>query len=824
MNNAQCIEALLMRLQSRYSKDDIEFFENEMGHSPIIEDLHNYSQSKVTTSQVIRQYLKLHQANKKDFPCPFKLSRLEKMNEAVFKENLKQVNSRHKSSSSKCPPNKKFLSIAEKGVAKFKKKTQKLTEIESNHLISKFEKITSHQFSEPPQMKFVGNMQAKLDNWTPPTGNTVDINMAQLGALPILTGALKTQDGGFHVLNILPDSGASMSCSSALLLEKVGKTIKDLTPVPGYKIKTANGLSECCGKITLTIYLSHHTRKVYHIFCEVLILPAESCTLDKLLLSYGDLIRLAAEWKFTDKKPSISLECFDQQNKLRRKKFLVNTPPQTPITDINLTRAEYITANSISDFNTMNDSGDSLTNNMLPLGLYLTSCKSHHDLGISQCELPHNEGPQLKGKREKIDISEISETNTQSPDYDIAPPLSDLEDHVSQRFEFPDLAMTGKSAKITKNPSLPKVDHLPEPHRTKFQELFKKYEHIFSQGTWDLGLINWPPIRIEYDKNNPAYDPPRPLNDNQFLLLTDACDKMVEAGIIQERSGDTRWNSNLMAVPTSTEENKRMNLILADCASKEDRLEILRKGLRPVLDLRSCNKKVGSNYGTLVLPRFEELLSKHHNRVRSGIDLRKAFFQIPLHESCREIFSFRVRSRTFQFLRLVQGFSRSPNIMAEILSTVLSEASFERFKLKYPILKNVIHDLSFLFFVDDITILSDHDLHVHYLLWLFVCIQFDRFDILINPAKCSVAQENSELLGYQLNSSDRTYCLNPERALYFRNLRPPATRQALISILSLFNYFRSLVPALKLLCQNMLVLARSKNPIIFKKTHYREFF
>ena len=58
MNDAQCIQAILMRFQSRFSQDDVDFFETEMGHSPIIEDLHDYNQSTVISSQIIRQYLK----------------------------------------------------------------------------------------------------------------------------------------------------------------------------------------------------------------------------------------------------------------------------------------------------------------------------------------------------------------------------------------------------------------------------------------------------------------------------------------------------------------------------------------------------------------------------------------------------------------------------------------------------------------------------------------------------------------------------------------------------------------------------------------------
>ena len=153
-------------------------------------------------------------------------------------------------------------------------------------------------------------MEKALRHWEPSNQKILDINYSQIGTLPIMVGALKSKNGEFKVINILPDSGASLSVASAQLLELMGLSLKDLDPVPGYQIKTANGLSDCCGKIRVQLFLNHASKVIYYIHCDILILPADSCTLDKILLSYHDLIQLKAEWKFNGTCPSISLDCY----------------------------------------------------------------------------------------------------------------------------------------------------------------------------------------------------------------------------------------------------------------------------------------------------------------------------------------------------------------------------------------------------------------------------------------------------------------------------------------------------------------------------------
>ena len=92
-------------------------------------------------------------------------------------------------------------------------------------------------------------------------------------------------------------------------------------------------------------------------------------------------------------------------------------------------------SHSLSELESMNKSID-LPDPQLPLGLYLSSCKSHFDIGINECETAYGNSP-IKGMEDKN--PHLCATNTESPDYDIAPPLSDLEEHISQRYEFPNL-------------------------------------------------------------------------------------------------------------------------------------------------------------------------------------------------------------------------------------------------------------------------------------------------------------------------------------------------------------------------------------------------
>ena len=899
----------------------------QVGYPQNFQDLECNSDphGKVITSKIIRKYMKLYKQDPKAFPSPFEYDRLDNIAEKLGEKELEKEKEKVKlgaETNNQPPPLKKKSKrkVKRKIKGEVMKKNSTLNKdnvIDNTELINTINLALNKHKADRVEaaMALLSFCEKRLNSYElinkSPDGiqndNLIEINYSESAYLPIIDGKFINASGVSSSINLVLDTGASMSVVSEETLGTMGFDPRDITPAPQYKIKTANGISQASGLADLKIYLLSEAGSLYYITFQVLVISDKY--LDKLLLSFKDLINLECVWDLRSVEPKVTLNCMTvATNSPIRRSFGISAPSKLkePLHQINVCNEQIY---FISDSNQSSGSADesdleewldselaikdrSADFKHVYMNEYVQSCQAHDDLELkcdninaggnhpqleldSSTELDCNENILPRDNLESLYFSEsklddygqwwceddtinkvpvdtlYSYSETQSQDNKCTPfqvleqdvvnqlshddrPIDQFNNSNDSAVDRPNTDFAGnnseksKSAEISSEEKLrskfPDVSHLKPEDARKFTELFHNYEGAFSNNSLDIGSVNFPPIELN-SGCQPVFDKPRPFSEDQYLLVENAVQELMEAGCVEECSNQSLWNANLMLVSSGADDGtKRTSNTLAETRTLAERLEILKKGWRCVTDFRKHNIRLKNRYGGMILPSFQTMLSKHYRKFRSQIDLRKAFFNVRISEKSKDIFTFRIRNRCFRYSVLPMGFCESPAIFCDILTLILSESSFLDFQAKHPEIQHLVYNDVILAFVDDITLLTEQSVQQHLLVWDYILSRLTMFNLKLNGSKCKVLAPDGDLLGYSINTQNGTYHLSPSRTQHFANAKPPTNRQQLVSQLSQWNYYRDLVPSLKHIAQHLLILARSKGKIMFTKVHYKEFY
>lgn len=155
---------------------------------------------------------------------------------------------------------------------------------------------------------------------------------------------------------------------------------------------------------------------------------------------------------------------------------------------------------------------------------------------------------------------------------------------------------------------------------------------------------------------------------------------------------------------------------------------------RWVVDLRGVNKLTKSD--AYPLPRVNTILDQLRDaRYISSIDLKSAYFQVPLEESSKEKTAFIIPGRgLFQFKRMPQGLKTSAATWQRLIERVLGE----------DLKENVF------VYLDDIIIVSKSFEH-HLELLTKVFERLEKAGLTINMEKCQLCRSELTYLGYVVN-------------------------------------------------------------------------
>ena len=429
---------------------------------------------------------------------------------------------------------------------------------------------------------------------------------------------------------------------------------------------------------------------------------------------------------------------------------------------------------------------------------------------------------------------------------------------------------------------LPDMSSLDDYWKEKYTKLFSHFRDVFSKTKYDFVQSNLDPVDIELkDDSKPAFDRVRRYGVVEMLLIDEYIDNLVKAGHVRELTETTSpYNHCLVLVYRQNPDEKVFISSKADRAnlSNEDRLELLRKSSRLCADMRSLNKQCKSA-GGMHLSRFSEILPAFSHRVLSSLDIKSGYNILKLTKESSMYTAFVHRNKQYIWLTLPQGLAQSPSLFVRRLSTVLSDkyytafskemnqrledrqhhelliydcdargqtacSQLRRLKEKNPqktytdlalenenkileeyeysrvLIEGLHHQIEA--YLDDVLCLSGNNLD-HYYIVYFVMYVFYKYKIKIASKKFQLVGENITYLGYDINTKKNEYGLTVSRRKNFENWLMPTTRSALVSRLCIGSYFSNVILSFKVITQCLSYLAKTKGDFRIQEIHRREF-
>ena len=632
----------------RYTPLECSYFQEFTGQPLDALDLdqsNDYSASTAT----IRKYLKYHKEDPEKYPTPFRFDKLEAeipKTEKPYRPNKNKVRDRNK---------------AESELLEFK----------------------NHEYSKVVQDNKSLKRGAVNKGKYAPTYKKKEfiLNHIHIESLPSLTGGIKGKKNEIIGTVILPDTGSEISVLSAKKFYELGYSDNELDQSHIFQINTATGQDSSLGMICLDVFLKAMNGIFYRIEVYFVVIKQD---IDKILIGYNDLKRYASKWDLSDGVDTMILTVLNPDNSLVRRKFstLSAKEPLPMRAKLSDRWATFYTEHYPNISNNVLNCHQLEWNGELASGLCQYQLESECNImgikwpvrakftytnRVNKTTKEEISGVLMPGSNniptfteEELDLLD-EQVNSQDPE-SLFPAFNDIDDQVLEKVSFPILETRQEIENKANNKenkrlsNIPDCKYVPGKYKKKFEALFLEYEDVFAASQFDIGTVNIPPIKINHDPNDPVFETPKRYTPDELLILDDYLEQMLESGIIEKVSTESKFNSNLVLVISSPHESKKVRSSLKDNLSKEDRLAALKKSLRPCLDLRKVNSKLGNPNCTLSLPSLEQLLPDLRNTLASTTDCKKGYFQLDLEEKSRDIFSFMVNGQSYRFCRLAQGF------------------------------------------------------------------------------------------------------------------------------------------------------------------------
>lgn len=264
-----------------------------------------------------------------------------------------------------------------------------------------------------------------------------------------------------------------------------------------------------------------------------------------------------------------------------------------------------------------------------------------------------------------------------------------------------------------------------------------------------------------------------PLSPAMQVHLNKEIDEMLKLGVIQP--SQSPWCSPLWLVPKSSGE------------------------YRVCFDGRKLNSVTVKD--TYPMPQIDSILNKLRDaKYLTSIDLRQAFFQIPLEESSRPKTAFAVYGKgLFEFRVMPFGLANSPKTMVRLMDRVLNPA---------------LVPFCFVYLDDIIVATPTFPLHIKILSQVFQ--QLKNAQLTVNLKKCEFCRSSLKFLGFIVDKDGlRT---NPEKVDAILNYPTPKNTTEIKRLIGLVGWYRRFIKDFSTLSSpiNNLLHGRKKGqPIVW---------
>lgn len=298
-----------------------------------------------------------------------------------------------------------------------------------------------------------------------------------------------------------------------------------------------------------------------------------------------------------------------------------------------------------------------------------------------------------------------------------------------------------------------------KPQPKEISELISEYKDRFPEGSPGIKFANLPPgvapdrgpfnhrIPLKSEAERPYSRQPRPLTQEEMLILKERIQELIELGHI--RPSASPWGAPVLF------------------ARKKDGT------LRLCIDYRALNKQSIRN--VYPLPRIDELLDRLRNaRFFTKIDLDGAYHQIRVEPADIPKTGFNCQFGHYEFLVMTFGLTNAPATFQHLMNHIL-QPQFNEFLVVY---------------LDDILVFSP-DLASHLQHLRFVLDKLREHQLYAKAKKCTWAQSSVEYLGHIV--SEDGVSTDPSKTQAITEWPTPTNVASLQSFLGFANYYRRFV-------------------------------
>lgn len=198
-------------------------------------------------------------------------------------------------------------------------------------------------------------------------------------------------------------------------------------------------------------------------------------------------------------------------------------------------------------------------------------------------------------------------------------------------------------------------------------------------------------------------------------------------------------------------------------------------GMRFAIDYRCLNGAIEADSYTL--PKVEEALSSlHGSKFLTSLDMKEAFWSVPLDESCKEYTAFQTPDGLFQYRRMPMGLKTASAVFSRHVDRMLGEMKFT----------NVLA------YIDDLLVFSStEEEHLNVLGQLFG--RLSQFNMTLGAKKCSLFADSVGFLGHIVDREGVKPDQAKMKAIKAMRLEDIQSKQQMESALGLMSYYRKFV-------------------------------
>ena len=196
-------------------------------------------------------------------------------------------------------------------------------------------------------------------------------------------------------------------------------------------------------------------------------------------------------------------------------------------------------------------------------------------------------------------------------------------------------------------------------------------------------------------------------------------------------------------------------------------------GMRFAMDYRALNRCIDGDAYTL--PRVDEALaSLNGNAFFTALDMKEAFWSVPLAESCKQYTAFQTPDGLMQYRRMPMGLKTASAVFCRYVDSMLGE-------LKWT---NVLA------YIDDLLIFGE-TAEEHLGALIRVLDRLEKSNLTLGAAKCSLFAKSVGFLGHVVTEGGVKP--DPKKVQAIKALELPKDCAAMQSACGLFSYYRRFV-------------------------------